>query len=290
MSDNIANISDIFSIPTTAKEQFLPADLKLAGSLRASGVNLAGISQVYPPYEIGRRDPNFHLVLYTVSGSAHITTGWFERTLKANDLFICPAHCSHYYRPDAKWQIAWFHLSDIPRWSLLRGLLPKVSYASLLPRLLWAMEGLIEEGFLSKPSGNTATLSYADLILFYLERELEAGEEGSSTSRVQFRRLWAHVNAYLQYPWSINDLAERMVCSSAQLYRLTATEYGTTPMGMVARLRMERVKDLLRSTDYCLEYIASTVGYATPFALSKAFRNHTGQSPRDFRRNHRPRS
>jgi AraC family transcriptional regulator len=52
---------------------------------------------------------------------------------------------------------------------------------------------------------------------------------------------------------------------------------------MVTRLRMQRVEEMLRGTDYTLETIAPQVGYQTSFALSRAFKKHVGCYPRAYR-------
>jgi transcriptional regulator GlxA family with amidase domain len=60
------------------------------------------------------------------------------------------------------------------------------------------------------------------------------------------------------------------------------------PREMVARLRMQRAGEMLRSTNYTLDRIASLVGYETPFALSRAFKKHAGVSPREYRSQPKP--
>jgi AraC-like DNA-binding protein len=288
MSENIKNIPDVFILPTSARERFLPMSLPLSKPLRSRGVDLAGISRVFAPYEIGRTDPPCHILIFSVSGEAEVVTNDFKHSFRPGDLFISPARVAHDYKAGDEWQIVWFHLQDIPRWSFLREMPGRIRPSLTLPRLKWAMEGFLEESTLSQPDGNAATASYADLIMFYLERELEVHEAQLDRGvGDRFRRLWMRVNANPQHSWNVEELANAMGCSSAQLYRLTAMQYGTTPMGMVTRLRIESVKEFLRSTSYNLDHIALLVGYNTSFALSRAFKAHTGQSPRDFRNEHR---
>jgi AraC-like DNA-binding protein len=68
-----------------------------------------------------------------------------------------------------------------------------------------------------------------------------------------------------------------------QFYRQVARYQGLRPMEMVARLRMQRVEEMLRNTDYTLERIAPLVGYKTAFALSRAFKRRIGCCPREYR-------
>lgn len=288
MADSIKNIPDAFILPPSAKERFLPLSLPLSSSLTNSGIQLAGISTVYEPYEMSRSNPPCHVLIFSISGEAKVITNEFEQPLNPGELLISPIHVPHCYRAGKEWQIAWFHLDDVPRWSFLKEMPVQIRPSLTLPRLLWAMEGLLEESTLSDTDGNTATGSFANLILFYLERELEVHESRIQREvRDQLRRLWMRVNAHPQHDWSIDELSREMKCSQAQLYRLTSMYYGKTPMGMVSHLRMECAKEFLRGTSYNLDHIAFLVGYNTSFALSRAFKSHTGQSPRDFRNENR---
>lgn len=283
MAETRNGISEIITIPQTAQEIFLPLSQPLGQSLRENGVRLAGISDVAPPYAISRPDPNFHLVLYTIAGHAHLTTEDHAYPVHAGDVIISPAHYAHAYQPVAEWKIAWYHLADTPRWAAIRTQLPQVRPAAYFSKIHGVMKEFIEEG-LRAPDGNTATRCYADLLLYYLEREVSRQEaEGEQAMRECLHRLWTRVNHHLQHPWSVDELALLMPCSTAQLFRLAALHHGTTPMHIVTRLRIDRTRELLRSTDYTLEHIATLVGYATPFALSRAFRRHTGCAPQTFR-------
>ena len=49
------------------------------------------------------------------------------------------------------------------------------------------------------------------------------------------------------------------------------------------RLRLARAADLMNDPEATLASVARSVGYATPFALSAAFKRQFGASPREFR-------
>jgi transcriptional regulator GlxA family with amidase domain len=95
--------------------------------------------------------------------------------------------------------------------------------------------------------------------------------------------LWNAVHADLARSWSVTELARRVHVSPVQLHRLVLRFHGTTPKGLVTRMRMQRAEGLLVHADYPLKLIAGLVGYETPFALSRAFKRHAGKSPKLFR-------
>jgi LacI family transcriptional regulator len=60
-----------------------------------------------------------------------------------------------------------------------------------------------------------------------------------------------------------------------------------SPHAEIARIRMERVTRLLRETELPLADIAARAGFASSVYLSKAFKEYTGVSPREYRRDRR---
>ena len=61
-------------------------------------------------------------------------------------------------------------------------------------------------------------------------------------------------------------------------------------MAWLTEWRLALAADLLLDPETTLAGIAHQVGYATPFALSAAFKRHRGESPRDHRERARTRS
>ena len=99
--------------------------------------------------------------------------------------------------------------------------------------------------------------------------------------------LWAHVQEHLSQEWTVDTLAKRMAVAPATLHRMTQRRYGTTPGGLLLRMRMEEAQRLLALTDEPVQKLAERFGYASPFAFSTAFKRATGLAPRAFREQRR---
>lgn len=87
----------------------------------------------------------------------------------------------------------------------------------------------------------------------------------------------------LAHPWTLDSLARAAGGSRATLNRRFRAEIGQAPMSHLAGLRLATAADLLRDPEITIASAAHEVGYATPFALSTAFKRHFGVSPRDYR-------
>jgi AraC-like DNA-binding protein len=85
------------------------------------------------------------------------------------------------------------------------------------------------------------------------------------------------------HPWSVAELAREAGLSRAAFARRFSTVLGEPPMAYLTRWRILLAADLLLDPKATVASVASRVGYATPFALSGAFKREMGASPRDYR-------
>ncbi len=86
------------------------------------------------------------------------------------------------------------------------------------------------------------------------------------------------------HPWTVASLATRAGVSRAAFARRFTELVGEPPMAFLTGWRIALAADLLLEPDATIAAVARQVGYATPFALSAAFKRERGVSPRDHRR------
>lgn len=84
-------------------------------------------------------------------------------------------------------------------------------------------------------------------------------------------------------PWTIGRLAAEAGVSRPTLARRFTTLVGRPPMAYLTWWRLTRAAALLRDTDAPLATVARRVGYASPYALSHAFRREFGTTPGRYR-------
>jgi AraC-like DNA-binding protein len=86
------------------------------------------------------------------------------------------------------------------------------------------------------------------------------------------------------HPWTASKLAAHVAMSrsafAARFRRLT----GESPMRYLARYRLARAADLLRTSNATLLDIALQTGYSSDVALSKAFKRQFGLPPGEYRK------
>lgn len=96
-----------------------------------------------------------------------------------------------------------------------------------------------------------------------------------------------HVVRYLEdhfnEPVECDQLADHMHVSRSTFYRLFKQATGTTPIQYVNRLRVERARDLLRTTDDTVGRIADAVGFNDASYFARLFGKQVGMSPQEYR-------
>jgi AraC family transcriptional regulator, regulatory protein of adaptative response / methylphosphotriester-DNA alkyltransferase methyltransferase len=93
----------------------------------------------------------------------------------------------------------------------------------------------------------------------------------------------ALIDAELDRPLQLDDVAHRIATSRRQLQRVYAELAGTSFRERVTQRRMDHAAGLLRTTDLPVRTIAERVGYRQAAQFAKAFRRVYGIAPHAYR-------
>lgn len=268
------------------REHFLPWRSAMACPLRDNYIEEAGISDLYPGYRLGRTDPRFHLLVYTLLGRGKLLTAQETKIIPQKSLLIVPAHVPFGYHPSGgRWRFLWFHLRDFEQWSRLRTGTISIRHTFLSEALRAVTEGFLRESRRPDPASRRAAEHFASVISIYIERELGSHSVAPEDSLVQhLHSLWEAVAHDLKHPWDVQQLAGHLSISESHLHRVCREHMGAPPMKVVTRLRMERAQELLILHDHPVRIIAEQVGYKNEFAFFTAFRRFSGVTPAQFRK------
>ena len=124
--------------------------------------------------------------------------------------------------------------------------------------------------------------SYLSAILL---RVIELRDQASSS---QYRSLLKQAVAYIdghftEEALSLNQVAREVNISANYLSAIFSQEIGATFTEYVTGKRMERARELLRTTDKRSGEVAVAVGYKDPHYFSFLFKKTQGCTPRDYR-------
>ena len=93
-------------------------------------------------------------------------------------------------------------------------------------------------------------------------------------------RALALIHGQYAQTWTLERLARASGTSRASLARHFTAEVGTSPMQFLTERRLSVARGLVQNTAMSLDEVATAVGYASGFSLSKAFKRTYGESPR----------
>jgi LacI family transcriptional regulator len=85
----------------------------------------------------------------------------------------------------------------------------------------------------------------------------------------------------------VNDVMAQVPLSRRVLESRFKKLLGRSPHEEIDRVQMTRARELLRSTDLSLVQVAEKVGFPHAEYLSVVFKKRVGQTPREYRRQHR---
>ena len=287
MGETRNNIRETLIIGDRCDEHFLPLSSPRLSFLREHGVGFSGTSVLRGKYEIHRQTNNAHLIHYTLAGSGWLQTGGQRTVLEPGHVWISPEGTAQDYGLKGKsWEILWFDLRDQAPWSVIKDFGTCIRESALGDSFKRILDSLLWENQTQGLHADRITQLLSENMLLYLERELDIQHDSTNHALVtQLHLLFGKVRAQVQYPWSVEQLTQesKLFVSPEHFGRLCVQHLGVSPMRMVAQLRMEKARELLRSTSIPLKEIAEQVGYQNYFAFLTAFKRWNGESPRQFR-------
>lgn len=134
---------------------------------------------------------------------------------------------------------------------------------------------------------HTTTLLRAILVELKRIIEGEVVDTGRYTySEQKVQALIASLPANCDRHWTLAEMADDCGIQRTQLNKVFQKLTGSTPMEYLFRIRMERAKTLLRETDIKVIDIAFECGYGTSQYFANTFKQATGATPSEYRKNY----
>jgi len=267
----------------------------------------SGIATISPgnPYPPGGHPPDHHfdwkkgrtldalqIVLITQGKGWLETRASGKKTIEAGMAFLLLPGVWHRYRPDPStgWSESWIEI----RGTVLEGLISKESFLTekvvRTPTEIPGLEEVLRRiHSMADDSASTRPELAAEAL-----RCLAILAKGSreSTDQDSHRRITLRAERYLAEHHAealdMRDVARQLGVSYSSFRRSFTKQTGLSPWQYVLRLRLERARRLLQTTDVTLDDIASRLGFSSAFHLSSAFKKAYGESPSLWKRKQPP--
>jgi Helix-turn-helix domain/Cupin domain len=116
--------------------------------------------------------------------------------------------------------------------------------------------------------------------------EIEPGPDfvnGKEEIDPQCFELWQKIHRQVCQPASTGPMLFGLnPCHDSLRHRFRKI-FGISPQGLLLQLRMDRAKDLLRTSSLSVKEIAYELGYSRQHDLTRAFHKYTGASPSEWK-------
>jgi len=142
----------------------------------------------------------------------------------------------------------------------------------------------------TEPGKSLLTDRLVDVMLYYILRQWLNHHPQTGASWIsaygnpELRQALTAIHADPAYPWQVEELAQKAGLSRAAFAQRFKELLGDTPLNYVTKVRIQKAMEYLVRSEETIEAISARVGYATGFALSKAFKRIAGVSPQHYRR------
>lgn len=141
---------------------------------------------------------------------------------------------------------------------------------------------------IARDHGEDLAISVAELMLHTLVRHPHDAQRMSMQHRTgishpKLLAAIAHMEAYLENPVPVRELAASVDLSNRQLERLFREHFGKPPSRYYLELRLRRARMLLRQTEMPILQIAVASGFTSASHFARCYREFFKHSPREER-------
>jgi AraC-like DNA-binding protein len=155
-----------------------------------------------------------------------------------------------------------------------------VKKSEVMPQMLDAFRGYVQETSLRKFDYMKASTSFANQMGVYLAREMHFDNApAKSVMDSAMEKLWDAVRLQPQEDWTVDKMASFVNSSPSNFFRMVEKQKGFSPKKYVTEIRMEKSKMLIENGSYTLKGIADALGYSSEYSFSNIFYQHTGIRP-----------
>lgn len=118
-------------------------------------------------------------------------------------------------------------------------------------------------------------------LMYSLDRNHQLNKNKYVVEQINRARILMHEK--IESSLSIQDIAEELGMGYSSFRKLFKEYTGLSPVSYFQDIKLQRAKDLLRSTQMSIKEIAYALNFDSPDYFSTQFKKKTGKRPRDFR-------
>ena len=256
------------------------------------GQSLTGLEAPYREFNFYCRPPfwdlplhrhSFFQFLLVISGELSITIDQEEAILSRGMVSLIPPEVAHSFKSKGGYRQFGINLtSTVPEDAMIRILTSHVNNSEVItiPILLDYLPEI-------EDCTNSQTVVSIQKIRNRLELmlltcvDMLKKREGSQVFR---EKLMEYFKENITEILSLEDISRTLFISPSHIERLSYMEYGCGAIHLFHRLKMDRARMLLQTTNLPISGISDHLGYTDQGYFSRIFKKYVGVSPREYQK------
>ncbi len=253
-------------------------------------INATGIIVIEKPFVANPLTRKDYYLQYMWEGTLYGKAGDKNFVLNPGQLFLYPPETTYtYHNQNEKIVYLYIHFTGNDAEKLVK----ECAFPFCTPinigideRLADAIKDLMREFVVRDSYFELACRSKLENILLSFRRKSDRfhpSPEISAANTIASTLLY--IQQHFAEPLTVPLLAEQAHLSAGRYRFLVKKLTGMTPTAYLSQVRMRRAAELLTHTNWPLKTVAAAVGIADPLYFSRLFKQETGLSPSDYRKN-----
>lgn len=237
--------------------------------------------------EIGRTLDDYALVYITRGEGSLNTFGSGQKKIAQGDVFFIRRGEWHTYCPDKKigWDEYWVTFKGSYFDWLYKSFVDEknpIIYIGFDDRIVQLLQDIMKYAEMQQ-IGFQQILSGSVLLVFGLVNSISRNQTFESQELQRIKEACVMMRENILDKLSATDIASSLNMSYSNFRKLFKQYTGMSPHQYMLQLRIEKIKDLLGSTDMSVQDIADNLNFESADYFSFFFRSKTGINPRLYR-------
>lgn len=226
---------------------------------------------------------------FILSGKGFLRIGNETWNLSAGQIFVLPDGIESEYQADLEdpWYYAWITIDGKNALACLKAAGFENSwvrecncnpdrFVEIIDKIL----GITELTIVNELRRNSYMHEILAILVETKSPRKEVRHDFSPDLYVQYAVQFIHMNySHIK----VNDIANYIGINRSYLTTIFKNKLNVSPQEYLVTYRLNKGKQLLRTTDLSIQEIAARIGYDNPLTFSKMFKNAYGKSPRYYR-------
>ena len=231
---------------------------------------------------------DFFFLQSTLSGRGQVRFGTREWRVEPGMAFLCTMEDDYEYGFDKKlsdhWEFIWLGMRGTLGQMLFKSLqkeFGKVIHLNLkslsISQLLGFMKTAEEQGWQNQKQASTAVYG------FLLQLQDDLRRRGTRDMQARMDEALRYLHDHFAEPLDVSVISPQFGYTREHFTRLFRKRKGISPGQYIQDLRLDKAKELLRTTALSLDAVAESSGLRSANYLCRQFKQRLGMTPRAYK-------